>query len=166
MGLSAQLERLDEADLIQRLPDNMDCVCYGFACVGFGNLQTGDLPAALGAFHETVERAAASGAKPVEAIGQAGLAAARYFAGYTADLSEIQQALAQARAADDPFITAQLSQIIGEVLSQSGRYAEAEAYLEDALAYHATNGMQPYLERALALRVRLRGAQKAETRDN
>ncbi len=129
--------------------ENMDCICFGYACVGFGNLQARNVRAALASFEEAVRRSHASGAAPIEGIGRAGLAITKYIGGQAQDVNEIEDALAQARAGSNPFIAAQLAQTLGEIMLQLGQFPQAEQHLTAALAYYRANQMQPYLARAL-----------------
>ena len=129
--------------------DNMDCVCYGYACLGFGNLAARQLPESLTAFEESVRRAVVSRAAPIESLGRAGLAIARFVGGQAGDISEIAHMLAETRAQGDPFVAAQLSQVLGEIMLQGGQLSEAERYLDDAVAYYRANQLRPYVSRAL-----------------
>ncbi|MCA1554069.1 MAG: hypothetical protein LC737_06795 [Chloroflexi bacterium] len=129
--------------------ENMDCICFGFACVGFGNLQARNVHAARASFEEAVRRSHASGAAPIEGIGRAGLAITKFLGRETQDVSEIERALAQSRAGGNPFMAAQLSQALGEIMLLAGQLAQAEHYLGEALAYYRPNKMQPYIARTL-----------------
>jgi tetratricopeptide (TPR) repeat protein len=129
--------------------DNMDCVCYGFACVGFGNLRAQLLPEATRAFEEAIRRSQFSGAAQVENLGRFGLAITRLSTGHPEALEEMEQALLQARSLGDQMATAMISQTLGEVLSAMGQVEHAGAYLTDALEYYRRTNARPYLSRTL-----------------
>ncbi|MCA1553507.1 MAG: hypothetical protein LC737_03930, partial [Chloroflexi bacterium] len=131
--------------------ENMDCICFGYACVGFGNLQMHNLPAANASFAESARRSHASGAAPIESIAQAGLAITNFLKGGTHDVDEIERALAQSRSLGNPFIAAQLAQMLGEIAMQADQLTQAEQHLNAALAYYHPTHMAPYIARVMRL---------------
>jgi tetratricopeptide (TPR) repeat protein len=130
--------------------DNFDCICGGLACVGFAHLNAQQLPEATTAFHDAIEQTKTSGALTFEVLASAGLAIAQLAGGQPGALPELEQALARARALDNPYIVATLSQAVAEERLAQGDLDGARAYLEPAIEHFRATHMQPYLERALA----------------
>ena len=129
--------------------DNMDCICYGFACLGFGHLQAQKLPEAINAFEEAIRRSQFSGAAQVENLGRSGLAIAQFFSGRPDAIQEMETALAKAQALGDQLGAALVSQTLGEILTHSSELDRALNYLNAALDYYRRAELRPYLARGL-----------------
>ncbi|HKP51126.1 MAG TPA: adenylate/guanylate cyclase domain-containing protein [Chloroflexia bacterium] len=128
--------------------NSMECICHGFACLGFGHLQSQKLADAVEAFNEAIKRSQFSGAVNVESMGRAGLGMARFFSGQVEVIGEMEAALEQAMEADASNNVALFSDILGQIHATLGQGELAERYLESAIGFYKANGMRPYWERA------------------
>lgn len=135
--------------------DAMECVCYGFACVGFGNLGSGKVDAAQDAFRESIRRSEFSGAAHIEVLGRAGLGVSEFLSGRREALEEVEAALAQARALGLGYTAAFIAQTLGGLYAQAGAYARAGELLDEAENYYRKNELRPYLARTLEARAAL-----------
>jgi len=129
--------------------DNMDCICYGFACIGFGSLQAGQVSQAIAAFEESIRRAAFSGAAQIENLGRTGLAMAHLSGGRGEAIHDLERALASAVSLNDRLGAALAQQTLGEVFARTGELERASSYLQRAVEYYRGTGARPYLARAL-----------------
>ncbi len=129
--------------------DNMDCMCYAYACVGFNRLAGQQLAQATDAFQEAIHRSQFSGADLFENLGRAGLAMAQFFSGRTEALADLEDAYAQAQALHNNMGSALIAQTLGGIYALQGNAARAESILNAALAYFRPNQMAPYLARTL-----------------
>lgn len=132
--------------------ENMDCVCYGFACLGFANLQAQNVTQAAEMFREAIRRSQFSGAAQVEQLAQAGLAMSRFFGGDLSALPELEDAFAQAQSVGNQFGGALVALTLGEIFLQSGDTTNAGKYLDHAYDYFDRAAIQPYRERAARAR--------------
>ncbi len=130
---------------------SFECVCRGFACVGFGHLQSQKLPEAIEAFQESLRRSRQSGAIHVENMGKVGLATARFFGGETDAVGEIEATLENARDAGAESEVAMFSEVLGQSYAALGQNELAERHLENAITFYKAHGMRPYRERAEGL---------------
>ncbi|MFQ5794932.1 MAG: tetratricopeptide repeat protein, partial [Candidatus Bipolaricaulia bacterium] len=128
---------------------SMECICHGFVCLGFGNLQAQKLPEAVVAFEESIRRSEISGAAQTENLGRAGLAIAQFYSGRAEAVQDMEDVLANAQAIDDQLGAAIVAQTLGESLTQMGKLERAESYLNRAFDYYRRTEMRPYLARAL-----------------
>jgi len=135
--------------------DNFDCICGGLACVGFGYMQSGQLPLAAGAFEQAIEHTKASGALRFEALSKGGLALAHMAGGQPQALPELEREAARARELQDFFTEAFFSSALADAHLAQGNLAAARAYLDTALGYFQRNDLGPYLTRALATQAAL-----------
>jgi tetratricopeptide (TPR) repeat protein len=135
--------------------DNVDCICGGMACVGFGHMQSGQAAEAASAFDEAILRSRVSGALPMEILASGGLAMLQFAEGQAEAVQGLEQAEARAREIDDPFTSAFFGQALAEAYLSRGDLAKAEGYLRPALEYFRRYDMGPYLQRALALEAAL-----------
>jgi tetratricopeptide (TPR) repeat protein len=131
--------------------DNMDCLCSGLACVGYGNLELKRIPEAIAAFREGIERSAISGAVIPKLNGQAGLVMARFFAGDTGAVEEMEGVLTDMRLYQFFVGEANANQMLGACLFQLGALDRAEDHLSRAVDYYRRSEMRPYLAKALSI---------------
>jgi tetratricopeptide (TPR) repeat protein len=143
------LERGQAAIQKATTTDKIECLCSGYACVGFGHLQQSNLLDASKAFEEAIHRAAISGAEQTGDLARTGLAMADFLGGQSEAVKDMENTLENAMARDDPYTTAFLSQSLGDSYMQLGELARADRYLHAALNYYRTNDMRPYLVRTL-----------------
>lgn len=134
--------------------DNLECACFGFACLGFSYLRAADMDEASRAFEEAVRRSKISGAEDAQLLGESGLGMVHLSSGRPEAMRELEGALAHARQAGKEFPTALLSLTLGEISLQSGESKRAIFLLGDALVYYRRNLMRPYLARTLELLAR------------
>jgi class 3 adenylate cyclase/tetratricopeptide (TPR) repeat protein len=139
--------------------NSFECICRGFACVGFGNLQSQKLAEAVEAFQETLQRSRKSGALHIENMGRVGLAMAHFFGGETDAIGEIEATLENARAAGSENEVAMFSQVLGQSYAALGQNELAERHLENAISFYKARGMRPSWERAEGLLMGLREKQ-------
>jgi class 3 adenylate cyclase/tetratricopeptide (TPR) repeat protein len=141
--------------------DNFDCLCGGLACIGFGQMQSGQLSAAAESFEDAIEHTKASGAAQFEVLARGGLALAHMAGGgpeglaKTEALAELEQAAARAHDLHDSFTEALFNHQAAHAHLAQGDLAGARAYLDRALDYYQRNAMEPYLAQALATQAAL-----------
>jgi tetratricopeptide (TPR) repeat protein len=87
-----------------------------------------------------------------------GAAKADFERGSTTAVDELRGAVETARASNEAYAAAQMSEELAESLFQLGRYSEALSELDTSIDYYRTAGMHPYLARALKLRSQIMGA--------
>jgi len=143
--------------------DNMDCICYGFACVGFGNLEIQNIAEAAPAFREAVKRSEITGAVIPQLMGQAGLAMIQFSNGRTEAIAEMEVALEAMQTYQDPVFAAEVSRMLGVCLIQSGDLKRAEGYLNAAVDFYRQIGMRPFLARTLFVQAQLYSHQNRPT---
>ncbi len=127
--------------------ENMDCLCYGFACVGFGNLYSNNTIAAREAFQEAVRRSHYSGAQQVENLATLGWAMSKIYSGDPEALPELERAFANATELGNPFVAALAAQTLSEIFAAQNDTPRAHEYRAYARAYFERAGLAPYLER-------------------
>jgi tetratricopeptide (TPR) repeat protein len=132
----------------------LECAMYGHYCTGLGNLHTRNLAEAQRAFESaltllTDHLSELQGSEVVANEVRAGLAIARFFAGDTKAIDDMERTLANAEAVGDDYTVALLAQALGEGYTQLGDFERAERYLDTALDYYRRNDMRPYLARVL-----------------
>lgn len=130
--------------------DNMDCICYGFDCVGFGNLEMQRIPEATSAFEEAIKRSEITGAIIPKLLGQAGLAMSQFCSGRVAAIEDLESALADMKTYNDHVGAADVARMLGTCLTESGDLERAERYLSMALDFYRRMEMRPYLVRVLS----------------
>jgi tetratricopeptide (TPR) repeat protein len=129
--------------------DNMECICYGFDCVGFGNLELKRIAEATAAFAEAVKRSEASGAIIPQVMGQAGLAMAQFCDGRSEAIADLETALETMQTYHDEVGAAEVARMLGACLTQLGDLERAEGHLQRALDFYRHMQMRPYLARTL-----------------
>lgn len=131
--------------------DNMECACYGYACLGFGEMRAEKTQEAISAFEEAIRRSKISGAEQSELLGEAGLGMARFFAGDPESVPQLEKALAHAQRAGEQGISAMLCQTLGEAYLRLGDIERALASLNAAVGYYRRHMLRPDLSRTLEL---------------
>lgn len=131
--------------------DNMECACFGYACLGFGEMRAEQIGEATLAFQEAIRRSRISGAEQSEILGEAGLGMAQFISGDAGAVRQLEGALAHAQRAGEQQISAMLSQNLGEVYLRQGNVERSLASLNAALAYYRRHMMRPDLSRTLEL---------------
>jgi tetratricopeptide (TPR) repeat protein len=139
--------------------DNFDCICGALACVGFGQLQAGQVPEAASSFQQAIEQTKVSGAVRFEVLARGGLALTQMITGLPEALPLLEQSAARAQALHDPFTAAMFAHAAAEAHLGQGDLEGAQGFLEQALAYYAPNELRPYLERARATQAALQAQQ-------
>ena len=129
--------------------DNMDCICNGLACVGYGNLELGHIPEAILAFENGINRSEVSGAMIAKLNGQAGLAMAQFFTGYAGAIKDLESVLRNMHLFENEVGAANANHMLGRCFLQLGEFDRAETYLNDAIVYYRHCGMLPFLARTL-----------------
>jgi tetratricopeptide (TPR) repeat protein len=145
--------------------DNFDCICSGLACVGFGHMQSHQLPEAAGAFRDAIQQTSLSGAVTFEVLSQGGLALTQMADGQSGALAELEQTVVRAQEINDPYTAAMFSQAVADARLGQGDLEGAQTYLVSALEYFRRNDMRPYLARAQATQVALLERQARATSD-
>jgi tetratricopeptide (TPR) repeat protein len=131
--------------------DNMECACFGFACLGMGYLQAVEMPQAVHAFEEAIRRSRISGAESAQVLGESGLGMARFFSGEPEGVEEIENALAHARKIGEQYGIALLEQTLGQIYLDRGDLGHAISSLTDALDYYRRNAIRPRMAQTLEL---------------
>jgi class 3 adenylate cyclase/tetratricopeptide (TPR) repeat protein len=139
--------------------DSFDCICGALACVGFGQLQAGQVPEAALSFTDAIKQTELSGAQSIEALARGGLALTQLMAGRPEALPVLEQSAARARALYDPFTAAQFAHAAAEAHLGQGNLDDAQEFLAQALAYFEPNDLRPYLERVRATQAALQARQ-------
>jgi tetratricopeptide (TPR) repeat protein len=129
--------------------DNMDCICYGFDCVGFGNLELQRIAEATSAFTEAVKRSEMTGAIIPQLLGQAGLAMAQFCAGRIEAIADLETVLATMQAYNNHVGAAETARMLGTCLVRVGDLGRAESHLTWAIDFYRQMDMRPYLVRTL-----------------
>jgi transcriptional regulator with XRE-family HTH domain/tetratricopeptide (TPR) repeat protein len=129
--------------------DNMDCICYGYDCVGYGNLAMQRVDEAASAFAEAIKRSEMTGAIIPRLLGQAGLAMSQFQNGRVEAIADMETTLATMQTYDDHVGAADVARTLGECLSTLGELDRAEDYLNSALDFFRRMEMRPYIVRTL-----------------
>ena len=147
------------------------CAASASYCQGLGRLQTKEMNEAVKAFAESASLAERTlgeylserglqgfdiAAEQIANRARAGLAIARYRAGETATLQEIESALSKAVALGDAYTSALLREDLAEIYFSLGDCASAEERLASSLEYYRRNAMTPYVARAERLLATIR----------
>ena len=132
----------------------LECAMYGHYCTGLGNLHTRNLAEAQRAFESALKLltdhlSELQGSEVVANEVRAGLAIARFFAGDTQAIDDMERTLANAEAVGDDYTVALIAQALGEGYTQLGEFERAKRYLDTALDYYRRNDMRPYVARVL-----------------
>lgn len=129
--------------------DNMDCICYGYDCVGFGNLEMQRIAEATTAFTEAVKRSEMTGAIIPQLLGQAGLAMAQFCGGRSEAIADLEAALVAMQTYNNHAGAADAARMLGTCFLQLGDLDRAEGHLNRALDFYRQTQMRPYLVRTL-----------------
>ena len=138
--------------------NGFECACAGYYGAGRGQLETRHPEEAKLDFERSLKFANAVGFDTFTTIIRGGAARADFERGSTAAVDELRAAVETARATNEAYAAAQMSEELAAELLQLGQHEEALAQLEPAIAYYETAGMPPYLARALKLKARLMDA--------
>ncbi len=130
--------------------DNMDCICYGFDCMGYGNLEMQRIAEATQAFKEAIERSKKSGAVIPRLMGQAGLAMAQFCNGSIEAIQDLEMAMTSLKRFDNYVGAANAAHMLGSCLMQAGDLERAEHFLNMASNFYRQTEMYPYLVRTLS----------------
>lgn len=130
--------------------ENMDCLCYGFTCLGFAHMYSENPEQARAAFQEALRRSHFSGAAQVENLAASGLAMSKIFGGEADAMPELENAYHEATRLGSPFAAALVAQTLGELYIQQGNLPRAVEYLDSAYEYFARTELHPHLERTRA----------------
>jgi class 3 adenylate cyclase/tetratricopeptide (TPR) repeat protein len=140
----------------------LECVCSGWTVSGTGELERQRFDAATHDFGEAIRVGMDAGIderfEPYLIQVRGAHAATRLVTGDASALHELEDALASATRAGDPYGVATLSHALGARLVQLGRLGQAEPHLATALASFRARGMRPYEARVLATEAELREA--------
>ncbi len=129
--------------------DNMDCLCNGLACVGYGNLELRRIPEAVSAFEKGIERSEISGAMIPKLNGQAGLAMAQFSGGRLEAIPDLENVLRDMHRFENEVGAANANYMLGLCFLQLGAFDRAETCLNDALGYYRRSMMKPFLARTV-----------------
>lgn len=135
--------------------NNMDCICYGFTCLGFAHLYSQHPQLARDAFQEALRRSRYTGARQVENLAAMGLATSKFFSGDASAVQELENAHEQAQAIGSGFSSAVSAQTLGEIYLEQNDIARASEFLDSASLYYTETGLVPYLERIHSTQQRL-----------
>ena len=135
--------------------DNMDCICSGYACLGFGNLEEQNVPGAETAFKEAISRSEQVGAIIPKLMGESGLAMTHFFQGDTDAILDLEQNLKEMRTYQNMSGEANTAQMLATCLIEYNEIDQADRYLKLALDYYRQAQMIPYLLRALQTKIQL-----------
>ena len=146
--------------------DNMDCICTGLACIGYGYLELGRIPEAAAAFEKGIERSDMSGAIIPKLNGQAGLAMTQFVSGHVDAVEALERVIAEMTQYENHVGAANANHMLGMCLVQLGELGRASTRLEQAVDFYRQSKMYPFLLRALAplADLRERQGQVAEAR--
>ena len=97
----------------------MDCICYGFDCVGYGNLEMQRIAEATQAFEEAIERSKKSGAVIPRLMGQAGLAMAQFCNGSIEAIQDLETAMTSLKRFDNHVGAANAAHMFGKLFDAS-----------------------------------------------
>ncbi len=132
-----------------------ECTIYAMYCVGQGNLEIPNPDEARNSFDAGLERTESLHSEWLAFLNRAGLARTGSLSDPREAVAKLEAVLTQARAFQDQYSEAQISQNLAEILIRSGDLEHAEEYLNEALAYYRPNDMLPYLVRSVSLAVLL-----------
>ena len=130
--------------------DNMDCICNGLACIGYGNLELQHIPEAVSAFERGIERSNISGAIIPLLNGQAGLAMAQFYSGRIEAIEDLEGVVAKMNLYEHYVGAANANFMLGTCLFQLGLLDRAETHITNAVDYYRRSQMRPFLARTLS----------------
>ncbi len=128
----------------------LECGTVGMFVLGLGHLQAQNLGEAVTTLDEAIALGEKlPGMKDFMHRVRATRAAAYLLSGHREALDELKQTLAYARALDDHYWVAFISQYLGEAHAELGEFERAEEYFSAAAAYYRSTGIYPSLARVL-----------------
>ena len=128
--------------------DNMDCICNGLACIGYGNLELQRIPEAASAFVKGIERSEITGAIIPRLNNQAGLAMVQFYSGRVEAIADLEKVVTEMNRYEHYVGAANANLMLGRCLAQIGAFERAETYLNQAVEYYRRCQMLPFLARA------------------
>ena len=143
----------------------LECAIAGHYCTGLGNLQTRNLAEAQKEFEASLELRAdylpelVDGSEQLVNRVHAGLAIAKLLGGRAEAISDIESALANAKALGDDYTVALIEHALGEAYTRLGEFEGAKQHLDAAIDYYRRNDMKPYVARVLRSSANLHEAQ-------
>jgi tetratricopeptide (TPR) repeat protein len=138
--------------------NGFECACAGYYGAGRGQLARRHPDEAKLDFDRSLKFADAVGFDTFMTIIRGGSAKAEFERGSAAAVDDLRAAVETARASNEAYAAAQMSEELAESLFQLRRHDEALTQLETSIAYYREAGMTPSLARALKLRAQLMGA--------
>ena len=146
--------------------DNMECICSGYNAIGFIHLENQQVVMSIKAFEESISRSETIGATIHQVLGQAGLAAARFFNGQQSSLRDLQTALNNLQKYQNFVGAASADHLLGICLMNSSKFEDAERHLLMACDFYRKTGISPYLIRSLVTLIQLFEKQKCINESN
>jgi tetratricopeptide (TPR) repeat protein len=138
--------------------NGFECACAGYYGAGRSQLATRHPEEAKIDFERSLKFANAVGFDTFMTIIRGGSAKADFDRGRVAAVDDLRAAVETARASNETYAAAQMSEELAESLFRLGRHNEALSELETSIAYYRDAGMHPSLSRALKLRAQLMSA--------
>lgn len=138
--------------------NGLECACAGYFGVGRAQLQTRNLDEAKFEFERSMNFANAVGFETFMTIIRGSAALTEFERGSPAAVNELRSAIEAARASNDNYAAAQMSEDLAGALFRLGRHFEALTELDASIDHYRSSGMHPYLARALKLKSRILGA--------
>ncbi len=133
----------------------LECACAGFYQVGQAQLELQQPDDALNEFRRSLEYGEQAGFYGYLNVIRGGAAMAEFRKGIEDAVERLRAAVQGARAIEDDYAVATMSEQLAEALMQLGRLDEAAPLLDEAVAHYRDRNMRPYLSHALDLRGRL-----------
>jgi class 3 adenylate cyclase/tetratricopeptide (TPR) repeat protein len=138
--------------------NGLECACAGYYGVGRSQLETKHFDAARDGFERSMSYANQAGFEAFLSIIKGGAARADFERGSIAAVDDMRAAIETARAGNDVYGAAQLSEEFAGALVRLGRRTEALQAVDGSIEHYRSAGMHPYLARALRLRAQVLGA--------
>lgn len=136
----------------------MECACAGYFSVGKCQLDRHRLEDAHSDFEKSLDFASMSGFEQFLNVIRGGVALTEFEQGSEAALDALREAVNNAKANNDEYDAATMSQELAGALARLGRHDEAMPLLDSAIAYFRSTGVRPYLASALELAATLHDA--------
>ena len=131
--------------------DNMDCICNGLACIGYGNLELHRIQDAASAFEKGIQRSEMSGAMIPRLNGQAGLAMTQFINGKIEAVEELEQVVEEMHRYQNEIGAANANLMLGSCFIQIDELKRAKTYLDQSVDYYRQSQLRPFLAKALFL---------------
>ncbi len=138
--------------------NGFECACAGYYGAGRGQLAIRHPDEAKADFERSRKYADAAGFDSFVTIIRGGSAKAEFERGSAAAIDDLRAAMETARASNEAYAAAQMSEELAEALFRLKRHGDALPELDASITYYRDAGMSPYLARALKLRAQVLGA--------